>query len=114
MQVRRIPGGSSFCRRFRARRKALAQPVGPIGVFVPCICRCYGYTQIFTAGADQIPIGSGYDTELIRGPGSGPADGPAGLNYQPPAAPHWLPPATAAPRPGRRLRRATGSSPAAV
>ena len=28
-------------RRFRARRKALAQPTSPIVTFVPCTCRCF-------------------------------------------------------------------------
>jgi hypothetical protein len=57
------------------------EPVDPVGVFVPFICRRCGYTQLFTAGADQIPIGPEYDTELVEGPGQGPADGPIGVNY---------------------------------
>lgn len=57
------------------------RPIDAIGVFVPFICRSCGYRRLFTAGADQIPMGPEYDSELINGPGSGPADGPIGLNF---------------------------------
>jgi hypothetical protein len=51
-----------------------ARPHEPIGIIVAYVCQRCGFTELYTLGANQIPIGPQYGTEMIE---VGP-DGAAG------------------------------------
>jgi len=61
------PMGVSFATRsagiFKGRKRA--EPKSPIGLLFAYICQRCGYTELYTAGAANLPIGPEYGTEVF-------------------------------------------------
>ena len=56
---------------FTVRQRAM--PKEPIGVIVAYVCEQCGFTELYTLGAAQIPIGAQYGTDVVDvAPRSGP------------------------------------------